>query len=826
MINAASLMKLNIHVFPCNADKSPRCKGDWRQYRGPVDAEVFGIPVPHGLIVLDLDYHKGLERSHVERILGCNPGDLRWDEAELQTTMHGGRHYVFRAPEGLRQGSDIHGIVGFDTRIAGKGYIASGTGYKQIGAGIARLAYPDTFPELPISAQRALRPVEHNTPPPHLRVAPAPVGASSERAREMLKFIPPSCNRDTWLKVGLAMRSALLPFELFDEWSRGDLHGGVVPENYSGSEYTMYQYRSFKPEGKTSISTLRFLATQNGWREDWSSVFAGGNERSLKTVIEEIIECGADPTGIKSIVKQIRDTPLDMLERQIALSTLKSELKNAGLLTKDLSRAINDATKAPLVHKDVQVEHSPAPKQLPERLSFDELLAAGHTIGRASSNHGQNAVYIASDILQARYKRDGDKFRWWDGTHWSMTAERDLEQLLCLALMPDHAMQSTITGTKWLLRKMCPPLPPAVNARAVYFSNGALDVERGNWYPHERLNYNTGCLTVEYDAEAACPLFMSFVNSIFGGLDDARERIDMLQEIIGYALIDDTLNLQKAIALDGASRGGKGLVMGVITALRGAKNFGIFSFSGLANPKQQNAFISQRIVMDMDAKSPPRREQDEVATFFNKVVSNEPVSIPVLYESTPYHGRTGTKMIIACNGIPQLADDSGATTNRWATLQFCRSFAGREDRSLYDRLTSPDELRGIAAWAVKGLKRLIDNNVEFTSSASSIESIESLRETNQPYMEFIKEYVRLGNSERCHIRELYEAYRIFAGEAGYWMPSRASFTQAMRQTTMPMGIAYKRNLKIGGKNKAGFIGCAPLNASPTTIAFSSKGDEE
>jgi len=810
VINAASLMKLQVPVFPCNADKSPRCKGDWRNYKGPVDAEVFGIPVPDGLIILDLDYHKGLDRKEVEKLLGCNPGDILWNEAELQTTMNGGRHYCFRVSGAMKQGSDIHGLKGFDTRVAGKGYIASGAGYKQFGAGIARLAYPDTFPELPLPAQRMLRPIDHATPTV-LSVAQGGEPFDVNRATAMLKVIPADCNRDTWVRVGLAMKSGGLPFELFDEWSSGAL-SGITPSNYQGTKVTKHQYDSFKPQGKTSIGTLRFIAIQHGWHEDWSKVFGGGgDERGMKQVIDDIIECGADPIQIATMVRQIRDTPLDDLEKQIALSTLKNELKSAGLLTKGLRTAIQTAIKDPTSrasHHDV-----PPPDRLPEFLTFTDLADKGYTISSASSNHGNNATEAMNKILQGRYVKDGDKYRWWDGTHWGRIDEVELERLLCLALLPDHCMQSTVIGTKWAINRLTAAIAPPYNSRVVYFRNCALDSLRGTTFDHNRAHYNRSRLDTDYDPQAQCPQFLKFVQSIFGGLHDGCDRVSLLQEIMGYALIDDTMNIQKAIALNGASRGGKSVILEVIQALRGDGNYGIFSLSGLHDIKHQNGFIGQTLQIDTDARSSTGRDQRKAGEFFNKVVSNEKVSIPILYERAPFYDRTNSKIIIGCNAMPQLIDDSGATANRWIVLKFDRTFYGKEDRGLLARLTEPSEMQGIATWAVNGLRRLINNYGVFTEPESSRAAREDLGELNCPLTPFFAECVDLREGKRCHTRDLYMAYRQWALLEGASLLSHTMFTQAVKQMAPSMKFQFKRCLRIGSVNRPGFLGCAPLNAS-------------
>ena len=155
-------MDNKIITFPLTDKKSPAIKGDWRNYKGDVDTALVGVAVPEGLIVLDLDTYKGVTIEDIELVLGCR---LNWDEAELQQTLNGGLHYVFRVGAGvdLKNGSDLLGCKGFDTRSAGKGYIATGEGYESLNFLSVKESFssPEAFPWLPSEAVEALRNGSH-----------------------------------------------------------------------------------------------------------------------------------------------------------------------------------------------------------------------------------------------------------------------------------------------------------------------------------------------------------------------------------------------------------------------------------------------------------------------------------------------------------------------------------------------------------------------------------------------------------------------------------------------------------------------------------------
>jgi hypothetical protein len=111
-------------IFPLNDKKRPTCN-EWQSYTGECSSAMYGIKVPTGFMVIDLDTYKDVTREDVENVLG---GPLEWDDAYSQQTLNGGEHYIFAVPEdsNIKQGSDLFNVKGFDTRAANRGYVATG----------------------------------------------------------------------------------------------------------------------------------------------------------------------------------------------------------------------------------------------------------------------------------------------------------------------------------------------------------------------------------------------------------------------------------------------------------------------------------------------------------------------------------------------------------------------------------------------------------------------------------------------------------------------------------------------------------------------------
>ena len=84
--------------------------------------------------------------------------------------------------------------------------------------------------------------------------------ADIDRARDALQAIPPDCDRETWVKVGMAAQAAGVDFDTFDAWSAG-------AGNYD-RRAARDTWRSFKPGKGLGAGTLYRVAAENGWRMD------------------------------------------------------------------------------------------------------------------------------------------------------------------------------------------------------------------------------------------------------------------------------------------------------------------------------------------------------------------------------------------------------------------------------------------------------------------------------------------------------------------------------------------------------------------------------
>jgi putative DNA primase/helicase len=77
---------------------------------------------------------------------------------------------------------------------------------------------------------------------------------------DALRYLSPDCDRETWILLGMAVKSALgdAGFPIWDGWSQGG-------DTYRAKD-AQAAWRSFKADGKIGVGTLYHLAKQAGWK--------------------------------------------------------------------------------------------------------------------------------------------------------------------------------------------------------------------------------------------------------------------------------------------------------------------------------------------------------------------------------------------------------------------------------------------------------------------------------------------------------------------------------------------------------------------------------
>jgi putative DNA primase/helicase len=237
--------------------------------------------------------------------------------------------------------------------------------------------------------------------------------------------------------------------------------------------------------------------------------------------------------------------------------------------------------------------------------------------------------------------------------------------------------------------------------------------------------------------------------------DDA-ESIDTLQELFGQLLTPETKH-QKIFLMVGPKRSGKGTIARVLTALLGRANVCNPTLAGIGSNFGLEPLIGKPLALIGDARLGGRSDQQVIAERLLSISGEDGLTIDRKYMAA-WTGTLPTRFLILTNELPRMSDASGALAGRFIVLQMTRSFYGREDLGLSNRLLA--ELPGILKWALAGLDRL-NARGHFVQPSAANAAIEELQDLASPVGAFLRSECVI--SPECSVRcdDLYESWLVW-----------------------------------------------------------------
>lgn len=266
----------------------------------------------------------------------------------------------------------------------------------------------------------------------------------------------------------------------------------------------------------------------------------------------------------------------------------------------------------------------------------------------------------------------------------------------------------------------------------IAFSNGALEIAKGELGSNDPERFNLHALEFPYDKEAKCDRWLKFLGETLEG--DA-ERIAILQEWFGYVLIGGT-ELQKILSMFGPKRSGKGTIIRILRALVGQRyTVAPSSLDSLAGTFGMESLIGARLAVLADIQWTGSRVNEAIGILLG--VSGEDAQTVNRKHKTSWSGQLPTRFMLAGNDRPRFRNTSGALASRMIHIQFRISAYGREDPRLTGKLLA--ELPGIFNWSLQGWKRLTAAGGKFTTSRLAEEAARQVERQASPVTAFVQD---------------------------------------------------------------------------------------
>ncbi|KEI82844.1 hypothetical protein EXM30_04885 [Clostridium botulinum] len=340
--------------------------------------------------------------------------------------------------------------------------------------------------------------------------------------------------------------------------------------------------------------------------------------------------------------------------------------------------------------------------------------------------------------------------------------------------------------------------------RYINLINGMYDLEKFILIEHRPELYSTIRIPIEYDENAECPNFMKFIDQCF--LSDEESKL-LAQEWAGYLLTAET-KAQKALILYGEGANGKGVFIDTISYLIGQENISSIPLNELHKGFSRVCLHNKLANISNENEC----NGNSFNTQYFKAITGEDVINAEQKNKPVFEFKPTVKLVFSTNNLPHTKDTSYGFMRRLSILHFKNTVKEKNrDRYLKEKLKL--ESQGIFLWAVKGLKRLKENNFRFSECATSNGVIKQYEKELNPMVLFFEECITNVNGEhREDKRIIYNSFKVWAeanGMEGYAKISTQKFWKKFQEQAKVLGYSctlgrsntfrYCTNIKVIGE---------------------------
>ncbi|HHD2594769.1 DNA primase family protein [Clostridium perfringens] len=365
----------------------------------------------------------------------------------------------------------------------------------------------------------------------------------------------------------------------------------------------------------------------------------------------------------------------------------------------------------------------------------------------------------------------GESFLIYENGVYNISGEKEAGRIIMDYMLPNYCIMPSIRDCRdqWdiLVSKDFDDFnrnPYLVNVR-----NGLLDIRDMSFKEHTPSYLSTVQLNVEYNPHANCPQFEKFLNEVL----DCR-LIPLVQEILGYLLTTNT-SAQKSFVLLGPARTGKSTLLWVVEyLLLGKKNVSNIPWQEIGDKFKTAELLGKLANVFSDL---PSKSIDDTGIF--KVVTGEDYLMAEKKNKNPFKFRPFARLVFSCNELPKnYVDRTEGFYRRLIIVPFNRQIdKNKIDKALKYKFQREKE--GIFNWALEGLKRLYENNFEFSENELTDGVKKEYKRENNNVISFVEECCEIDSLFSCSRIEIYEAYKEFCVEAGLKALSQIKFNKEL-----------------------------------------------
>lgn len=307
------------------------------------------------------------------------------------------------------------------------------------------------------------------------------------------------------------------------------------------------------------------------------------------------------------------------------------------------------------------------------------------------------------------------------------------------------------------------PVAPVALDRDPYLlnvANGTVDLLTGELRPHEAEDLITKLAAVEYEADAPCPEWERFLETV---TNSKATLATYLQRSAGYALTGDTSE-QVMYLLHGTGANGKSTLLDTLRYVTG--DYAMHTPTDTLMVKRGDAGVPNDLARLMGARFVSAVEAEDgkrlAESLVKQVTGGDPITARFMraewFEFTPTF-----KLFLAANHKPVIRGTDNAIWRRVQLIPFEVTIPeGARDKGLRDKLRA--EASGILAWAVRGCLAWQRDGLQAPEEVQAATQI--YRAEMDMLAGFIEDRCTTSTGARVPSKALYKAYTDWCEESG------------------------------------------------------------
>jgi len=305
--------------------------------------------------------------------------------------------------------------------------------------------------------------------------------------------------------------------------------------------------------------------------------------------------------------------------------------------------------------------------------------------------------------------------------------------------------------------------------------NGTIDLRTGKLKPHNRADFITKLVPIEYRPEMETPLWRAFLNKIMEG---NQELIRFIQKAAGYSLTG-LVNERCLFICYGTGSNGKSVFLGTLLKIAGEyakqvpKELLIKRRYGNEHPTVIADLFGVRLATTIETEKDNIFAESQVKWLTGGDRITARFMRGDYFQFNPTH-----KIWMATNHKPIIRGTDNAIWDRIRLIPFNVTIPPEEqDKNLAEKLEA--ELPGILAWAVEGC--LLWQREGLCPPPEVIKATEKYREEMDILADFFADCCIIGPEHTEKNADLYKTYSRWCEEQGEKPVSQRTFSQSLQE---------------------------------------------